>query len=477
MRILITNCTLATRTGTEIVVRDLALGLRAAGHTPSVYSPQLGEIATELIDAGVEVVANLRQLQQDPDIIHGHHHVETLEAMLHFPGVRGVFVCHDRSIWMSAPPRLPRIRRFVAVDFHCLERLTGDYAIPDELTRVIFNSVDVDRFPPRATPPPEKPARALIFSNYAATGTHLEAVQAACAMLGLPLDVMGAGVGRTSATPEQLLGRYDLVFAKARCALEAMASGAAVVLCDAQGLGPLVTRRELAELRRWNFGRRVLRDPLDPAMIAAQMRRYDAEDAAAVSADIRQHAALPVTIAEYLRLYEEILAEPASAPVPAGCDLADYARASAERVHALETELIELRRPYRMEPLGDVSASRLTIAIESCPTMIETARPFALQVVLDNASAETMASFPPFPVHLTYRWLDADSRSIVLVEGMRSAIRPSLRPGARCGYRVQSVAPDRPGRYLLRVTLVQEGVMWLDQLSAPVSADTLVTVV
>jgi Glycosyltransferase Family 4 len=477
MRILIANCTLATRTGTEIVVRDLALGLRAAGHTPSVYAPQLGGIATELEAAGIQVVADLRQLMQAPDIIHGHHHVETVEALLHFPGVRGLFVCHDRSIWMSAPPRLARLRRFIAVDFNCLERLTGDYAIPEAQTRVIFNSVDLDRFPPRTTPLPEKPARALIFSNYAATGTHLEAVQVACAMTGLSLDVIGAGVGQSSAMPEQVLGRYDIVFAKARCAIEAMASGAAVVLCDAQGLGPLVTLRDVAELRRWNFGRRLLGAPLDPTLIAAQISRYDGADATAVSAYLRQHAALTVTIAEYLRLYDEILAEPVSAPVPAGHDLADYARASAERIHILETELTALRRPYRMEPLSDYAASRLTMGIDSCPTVIEAARAFAVRIWLENGSVETMSSFPPFPVHLTYRWLDADSRAIQVSEGVRSVIRPSLRPEERGAYSVHTIAPDQPGRYLLRITLVQEGVMWLDQLSTPVCADALVTIV
>lgn len=53
-----------------------------------------------------------------------------------------------------------------------------------------------------------------------------------------------------------MLGGYDLVFAKARCALEAMAVGCAVVLCDVGGLGPLVTRAQVQHLRRWNFGRR-----------------------------------------------------------------------------------------------------------------------------------------------------------------------------------------------------------------------------
>jgi hypothetical protein len=477
MRILITNCTLATRTGTEIVVRDLACALRAAGHAPTVYSPELGGIAMELEAAGIPVVAHLDRLMQDPDIVHGHHHVETVEALLHFPKARGLFVCHDRTIWMSAPPRLDRIRRYVAVDFNCLERLTDDYGIPETLTRVIFNCVDVDRFPARPAPLPDKPGRALVFSNYAATGTHLEAVQVACAMLDLPLEVIGSGVGQSSETPEQRLGRYDIVFAKARCAMEAIVSGAAVVLCDAQGLGPLVTMRELAELRRWNFGRRVLREPLDPTSIANQVRQYDPADAAAVSAYVRQHAALPVAIEQYLRLYDEILAEPPMAPVATGRDLAESARASATRVHELEMELIELRRPYRMEALSEYAGSRLAVRIESCPEQIECARPFSVRVTLENSGHDKISSVAPFPVHLTYRWLDIESKEPIVGEGPRTALRPPLPPDHRDGYSVLAMAPDQPGRYLLRVTLVQEGVMWLDQIALPVAAEAIVAVV
>jgi hypothetical protein len=480
MHILITNCTLATRTGTEIVVRDLALGLRAAGHTASVYSPELGEIANELRTRGIPVVDDLAQLSSAPDIVHGHHHVETLEALLHFPQARGLFVCHDRTIWMSAPPRLDRIRRYVAVDMNCLERLTVDYAIPETQTRVIFNSVDINRFPARSKPLPAQPARALIFSNYAATGTHLEAVQVACAMLNLPLEVIGAGVGQSSAAPEQVLGRYDVVFGKARCAIEALACGAAVVICDAQGLGPMVTMRELAELRRWNFGRRVLREPLDPLSIANQVRRYDPADAAAVSAHIRQHAALPLAVDQYLRLYDEILAEPAdSAPVSIGPrqDLADYARASATRIHELETELAELRKPYRMEPLSEYSGTLLTVAIDSCPAVIESSRPFGVRVWIDNGCSDKLSSFSPYPVHLTYRWLDPDSHAHRIDEGARSVLKPPLAPGERRAYNVHTIAPDQPGRYLLRVTLVQEGVMWMDYIAVPVKAEAIVTVV
>ena len=131
-----------------------------------------------------------------------------------------------------------------------------------------------------------------MFSNYAGPGTYLDAVQQACALLNLPVDVLGSIAGNSASAPELILGGYDLVFAKARCALEAMAVGAAVVLCDTPGLGPLVTSAEVAELRPWNFGARLLREPLDPEGIVRQVQRYDAADASAVSRYIREQADL-----------------------------------------------------------------------------------------------------------------------------------------------------------------------------------------
>jgi hypothetical protein len=49
LRVLITNLTLASRTGTETYVRDLALGLLERGHTPIVYTTDPGDIAREIV--------------------------------------------------------------------------------------------------------------------------------------------------------------------------------------------------------------------------------------------------------------------------------------------------------------------------------------------------------------------------------------------------------------------------------------------
>jgi hypothetical protein len=59
MRVLLTNLTLATRTGTEMATRDLALGLTRSGHEACVFSPLLGAVADEIAVAGVFAPASV----------------------------------------------------------------------------------------------------------------------------------------------------------------------------------------------------------------------------------------------------------------------------------------------------------------------------------------------------------------------------------------------------------------------------------
>ena len=470
MRILIVNVTLASRTGTETALRDLAFGLRTSGHEPTVYSPELGEIAGEIRAAGIPVVSRLGDVSDEPDVVHGNHHVQTVEALLKFRHARGLFVCHDRRAHMSAPPRLGRILRYVAVDYNCLERLTEEYAIPQHLVRVIYNAVDTNRFLPRPPLPPH-PQRALVFSNYAGPGTYLDAVQQACGLLNLPVDVVGSIAHNSASAPERLIGKYDLVFAKARCALEAMAVGAAVVLADTPGLGPLVTSAEVAELRPWNFGARLLREPLDPAGIVRQVQRYDAADASAVSRYIRGQAGLSTALEQYVQLYDELMNEPLPPVTTVAGELDEYLRHTAARMTQLEIELGEYRQPHRMDELSDAACAQLRLSIASCPETVVCGRTAAVRVELENGSSEPIGSFPPFPVQLSYRWLTDEHEGVVGPEALRTALKPALRPHESASYAMTIAAPDQPGRYRLRVTLVQELVRWFDGLPTPLGAE------
>jgi len=308
LRVLITNHTLAGRGGSELYVRDAATELLKRGHTPIVYSVILGEVARELEAASIRVLDDLNKLAEVPDLIHGQQHMELMTALLHFPRVPAIQFIHNSSSWYEKPVQFPRILRYVAVDHACRD-LLRQHAIPEKRIRVLFNFVDLARFRSRRQPLSATPQRALLFSNYASEATHLPAVREACARAKIQLEVVGSQTNNASAQPEQILGEYDLVFAKARSALEAMAVGAAVILCDYEGSGPMVTPANFAELRPLNFGKRALRGPLDAAVILEEIRRYNPAEALRVSQAVRSTAGHEAVIDELTSLYEEVISE------------------------------------------------------------------------------------------------------------------------------------------------------------------------
>lgn len=312
VRVLLTNTQLASRSGTEMYVHDLAIGLIRRGHAVTVYSPRLGELARLLAEASVSIVDCLDKIAEPPDVIHGHHSLETMAALLHFPAAPGIFVCHDCSAWFDTPPRHPRIRRYVAVDYTCRERLTQQHAIPPDRVRVLYNSVDLKRFRQRSALP-ERPRRALMISNYADYRT-VRPVRQACSRAGISLDTIGLKLGGICERPEQEFGSYELAFAKGRCAWEALAVGCAVIVCDAAGVGEMVTSAELDELKQRNFGRRLLSNPVCSDIIYEQIQRYDANDATLVSHGIRATAGIDSLVDQLCALYREAIDEVKASP-------------------------------------------------------------------------------------------------------------------------------------------------------------------
>ncbi len=306
VRVLITNIVMQSQSGTEMYVRDLAAGLLQRGHFPVVFSPHLGLAAESLRALSVPVVDRLELVAEPPDVIHGHHSMETVMAVLHFAHAPAIFVCHDAAAWHDTPPRLPRVYEYVAVDLACRERLVSQHGVAPDRVHLIQNAVDLDRFPSRG-PLPEHPQRALLISNYV-NAAQADEVRRACSAAHIQLDTVGQRLGGARQSPERLLGQYDLVFAKGRCAWEALAVGTAVVVCDAQGVGPLVTRREVEQLRKWNFGRRLLQQPLRADVIAAELARYDADDARQVSQHMRSVAGTERQLDRLLELYAAVIA-------------------------------------------------------------------------------------------------------------------------------------------------------------------------
>lgn len=304
MRILITNVTFAELSGTVTFARDLALELRRQGHEPAIFSKPGRGIGADLRAAGIPVSQRLASLPR-PDVVHGHHRPVLLSALHRWPGVPAIWVCHDHRSVFDATPHHPSVRRYFGVSRVCVGRIVGD-GVPAGEVELLPNFVDTARFVRRA-PLSERPARALVFSNYASPSTHLPAVREACRRQGLELDVVGAAAGRVAERPEDLLGRYDLVFAKGRAAIEALCAGAAVLLCDAAGAGPMVSTRNVDALRSMNFGYEALTHPLSADVIADAIREYDKADASRASGMLRSMAGVEAAVRRLVDVYAGVV--------------------------------------------------------------------------------------------------------------------------------------------------------------------------
>jgi hypothetical protein len=147
------------------------------------------------------------------------------------------------------------------------------------------------------------------FPNY------IDAVREACAQRGLELSMLGPAGGPLVDDLPAHLRAYDLVFASARSALEALAAGCAVIVVDGRGFAGLVTSADVADWRQNNFGMRLLSQPASPELITAAIDRYDAADAQRVSRFIRDNASLAQYLDRLESIYREVIAESVARPV------------------------------------------------------------------------------------------------------------------------------------------------------------------
>jgi hypothetical protein len=157
---------------------------------------------------------------------------------------------------------------------------------------------------------PERPGRALVFSNNATESNFGSAIAAACRQRGIALEFAGLNCGRPCERPEALLPEFDLVFAKGRAALEAMAVGCAVIVVDFQGVGGLVVPARFDAGRRLNFGAAMMLEAVTPENVGRHIDRFSTVAAADVSARVRAEAGLDEAIERLAGIYRWAAAQP-----------------------------------------------------------------------------------------------------------------------------------------------------------------------
>jgi DNA polymerase III delta prime subunit len=308
MNVLITNIWLNHHGGTEVGVRDLAIALHKRGIHVEVFSPELGAVADEIRNAGIYITDSTENLIQKPEVIHAQHFIPAMDAMIRFPDVPAIYFLHDRTHPADTPPKYGQIVKYMAVDYNCLDRLIIDNGIDEKLTGVLYNWVDTDRFRMRPVIS-EKPAKALVFSNYATKESYFKILKEACSKLDIELEGLGLGFGNSINDPEKILHEYDIVFAKAKAAMEALATGAGVILCDTRGLGEFVSRENFNHFRKFNFGMKTLIRPITIDLVTEEIGKYNPDEILEAARLIRNDASFSVYVDEILKLYHAAIKE------------------------------------------------------------------------------------------------------------------------------------------------------------------------
>jgi SAM-dependent methyltransferase len=130
----------------------------------------------------------------------------------------------------------------------------------------------------------------------------------------------------------------------------------------------------------------------------------------------------------------------------------------------------KLLAQVRMEPLVDADAHKIELVVRSNPSRMRIGARYPVLVEVRNGASTDLRSADPYPVHLAYHWLKTSGQCLIF-EGERSRITPDARSSGSDIYEMRVTAPEVPGRYLLRITLVQERIRWLDQAPYHVYCD------
>lgn len=296
MKILITNIFLSDFAGTECYVKDLVICLKNIGHNVEIYTTKSGLVAEEVIANGINVVTSLSDLKNVPDIIHAHHRPTTLSVIQQFPNIPVVFFCHSGTIDIELPRIHENIVKYVAVDRFCLEALLKKN-IPIENTQIICNWIDTNKFNQKKTIS-EIPNRALIVSAMPLKFI-IPIIREGCSLNGIELTKLDF-----TDTIEKEFSKYDLVFAKAKMAMEAMACGCATILFGYNRIGEMVTKDNFESAKEYNFGYKKIQNKITTKYVSDQIKKYDSENVRMVSDSIRDKNDFKKILKEIISLYE-----------------------------------------------------------------------------------------------------------------------------------------------------------------------------
>ncbi len=149
----------------------------------------------------------------------------------------------------------------------------------------------------------------------------------------------------------------------------------------------------------------------------------------------------------------------------------------------------QLKNSLQMTPLPLIPADKIKILVTDYPTEVNVSSEFEIEVEIENYSQFIFNSYGPQPVHIAYHWMNEQATNYIVFDGERTRLFPHLdrREGivlksllgriAKGTYTTKVRALSEKGNYILRVTLVQEGVRWFDVAPTQLMDDISIRIV
>ncbi len=130
-----------------------------------------------------------------------------------------------------------------------------------------------------------------------------------------------------------------------------------------------------------------------------------------------------------------------------------------------------LPRWHRQEPIINVPGYPLARPAMRAEVMADVPSKLSLNArvqvngTVENLSTVPFVSLAPHPVHISYKWLDAQTGiRVPEIEGERAGFEEPLLPNESRSFQICVQAPPYAGDFILRMTLVQEHVAWFDDV-------------
>ena len=254
--------------GTETHLVTIGDQLLRLGHEVVIYSPQLGPFADHARRRGIDVVDELRRLPGECDVVFAQDALVVYDLAERFPRARCVFrVCGD-SFDFQSPPQVEGLVDLTVVLSDRYAQLARACAVTAPLLRLRV-PVDIDRLVPvgsiRA-----RPRHAVVLGNYP---DRVQVVTEAWKRHGIEVSQVGGATQRYDIAAA--LEPADIVVAKSRAALDAMACGRAVYVYDTFGGDGWVTPATYAALEADHFAGQGTERVIGPAELDGDLADYD----------------------------------------------------------------------------------------------------------------------------------------------------------------------------------------------------------